>query len=745
MTCAACARRIERVLRRVEGVTAATVNLAAEQAVVTFHPETVTLPALQAAIKQAGYEVVPPSTGTAEPAADLAAREQRALGRQALIAGLLALPLVTLEMLPMLIPALHHALGSSVILPWVLLSLATLVQFGPGWRFYRKGWAAARAGAPDMNTLVMLGTTAAYGYSAAVTLFPTQFPAGTQHHYYEAAAVVIALVLLGKYFEARVKGQSGAAIRQLLELQPKTARLIRNGQTVDLPVSEVRPGDLVVVRPGERIPVDGVVAEGASFVDESMLTGEPLPVTKTVGCKVIGGTINRQGSLVFRAECVGEATVLQGIVHLVQAAQGARPPIQETVDRVVVWFVPAVLGIALATFGMWWSVASLELAVVNAVAVLIVACPCAMGLATPTSLLVSTGKAAQWGILFRTGRAMQFLADLRTVVFDKTGTLTTGRPTLTDVQVVAHPPGCSEAELLGWIAAVEQRSEHPVAQALVKVAEANGRPQAEVTDFTAWPGLGVTATVAGRRLAIGTHRLMESLGVDTTPLTPRVEHLAGIGQTPVYGALDGQPVALLAVADEVKATAAATVAHLRAEGLDVVLVTGDNRHTAQAVAKRLGISEVIAEAHPEEKAKAVQILRERGPVAFVGDGINDAPALASADVGVAMGTGTDIAVEAADVVLMSGDPTGIVRLRALARVTMRNIRQNLFWAFAYNVALIPVAAGALYPAYGVLLSPVLAGAAMGLSSMFVLVNALRLLRWQPPGQPDAGTGAMRAG
>ncbi|MCS7080019.1 MAG: heavy metal translocating P-type ATPase [Chloracidobacterium sp.] len=739
MTCAACANRIERALHRLEGVRAATVNLAAEQAIVTYYPETITLPALHAAIEQAGYTVVTTAADAPEQAAaDASERERRSLGRRALIAGLLAVPLFMLEMSPMFLPALHHALVGVVgeaALRWVLLGLATLVQFGPGWRFYQKGWAAARAGAPDMNTLVMLGTTAAYGYSAAVTLWPTAFPAGTTHLYYEAAATVIALVLLGKYLEARARGEAGAAIRRLLELQPKTARVIRNQKTVDIPVSNICPGDLVVVRPGERIPVDGVVVEGASFVDESMLTGEPLPAAKAVGCQVVGGTVNGRGSFVFRAERVGAETVLQGIARLVQAAQGTRPPIQDVADRVVRWFVPVVLGTALATFGLWWGLASLELAVVNAVAILIIACPCAMGLATPTSLLVSTGKAAQFGILFRTGRAMQTLANLRTVVFDKTGTLTVGRPTLTDVQVVASPPGLTETELLGWIAAVERRSEHPAARAVVTAAEAQGWPQTDVADFAALPGLGVTATVAGRRLAVGTGQLMAELGVDATPLAPTVEALTCAGKTPLYAALDGRLAALLAVADEVKPTAAATVARLRADGLEVAMVTGDNRQTAQAVASWLGVTEVIAEVRPEAKAEVVRAFQKRGAVAFVGDGINDAPALASADVGIAIGTGTDIAVEAADVVLMSGDPSGVVNLIALSRATMRNIRQNLFWAFAYNAALLPVAAGVLYPAFGVLLSPMFAGAAMGLSSLFVLANAMRLLRWRPPVQP----------
>lgn len=735
MTCAACAGRIERVLRRIEGVTAAVVSLAAEQAVVTFHPAKTNLTSLQAAIEKAGYAVVPPATAEdMSSAEDLAAAEQRWLGRQALVAGLLALPLFCLEMVPMLVPAVHHlllAVADESAWRWVALVLATLVQFGPGWRFYHRGWAAVRAGVPDMNTLVMLGTTAAYGYSVAVVGFPAAFPVGTAHVYFEASAAVVALVLLGKYFEARAKGQTGAALRHLLALQPKTAQVRRGGQTFELPAALIRPGDEVVVRPGERLPVDGTVLEGASFVDESMLTGEPLPVSKTVGAEVIGGTVNGQGYLVLRADRVGAETVLQGIVRLVQAAQGAKLPIQDVADRVVQWFVPAVLGVALVTFAGWWWWATFELALVNAVAVLIIACPCAMGLATPTSILVGTGKAAQLGMLFRKGSAFQVLDELRLVVFDKTGTLTTGKPVLTDLHRCDVPLEVTDSALLGWLAAVEQYSEHPIAQAIVAAAEARGVPLPTPTDFTVLPGQGVTATVAGRRLAIGTGRLMAQMDVPTEAVTAVVENLARAGKTPVYAALDGRLAAVLAVADEVKPTAAAAVAHLRAQGLEVALVTGDHRATAQAVADRLGIQEVFAEARPADKAAIVQRLRQRGRLAFVGDGINDAPALASADVGIALGTGTDVAVEAADVILMSGDPAGIPQVLALARATLRNIRQNLFWAFAYNVVLIPVAAGGFYPVFGWQLSPIAAGAAMGLSSLFVLTNALRLRHWSP--------------
>ncbi len=735
MTCAACASRIERVLRRVEGVTAAAVSLAAGQAVVTFQPGMTDLPALHAAIEKAGYGVIPLTTTEDESSAeDATILEQCRLGREALVAGLLALPLFALEMLPMLIPALHHARLAVVDEEtWrgISLLLATLVQFGPGWRFYRAGWAAARVWSPDMNTLVMLGTTAAYGYSVAVMCFPASFPVGTAHMYFEASATVVAVVLIGRYFEARARGRTGAAIRHLLALQPKTAQVVRGGQTFELPVALIRPGDEVVVRPGERIPVDGTVVEGASFVDESMLTGEPLPVSKVVGAEVVGGTVNGHGYLVVRASRVGAETVLQGIVRLVQAAQGSKPPIHDVADRVVRWFVPVVLGVALVTFGFWWWQATFELALVNAVSVLIIACPCAMGLATPTSVLVSTGKAAQLGLLFRKGSALQMLDELRVVVFDKTGTLTAGRPRLADMHGCDLPPEVSENDLLSWLAAVEKPSEHPIAEAIVAAAEARGLPLPTPTDFTALPGQGVMATVAGHHVAVGTDRLMAHLSVPTEVVAPVVAELARAGKTPVYVALDGRLAAVLAVADEVKPTSAAAVAHLRAQGLEVVLVTGDHPATAQAVAARLGIDEVYAGVRPADKADIVQMLRQRGRLAFVGDGINDAPALAVADVGIALGTGTDVAIEAADVILMSGDPVGVLHARDLARATMRNIRQNLFWAFAYNVVLIPVAAGVLYPVLGLRLSPIAAGAAMGLSSLFVLTNALRLLKWRP--------------
>ncbi len=735
MTCAACANRIERVLRKVDGVTEASVNLATEQAVVRFHPETLETEGLYAAIRKAGYDVVIPSVETDADAPDPATLEHRALGFHALTAGLLALPLFFLEMIPMLVPAVHHWLMARVemnTLRWISFGLATAAQFGPGWRFYKKGWAAARDLAPDMNTLVMLGTTAAYGYSAFATFAPHWLPHGATHVYYEASATVIALVLLGKYFEARAKGRTGSAIRRLIELQPRTARVIRDGREIDLPTAQVRRGDRVVVRPGERIPVDGAVTEGDSFVDEAMMTGEPLPVAKTVGDDVIGGTVNGNGSFIFRAESVGADTVLAGIVRMVRAAQGAKPPIQEMADRVVGLFVPVVLAIALVTFGIWWWLGpSFGFALVNAVAVLIIACPCAMGLATPTSILVSTGKAAELGILFRKGSAVQTLSEIRTVVFDKTGTLTVGAPVLTDVQIHPDLKGITKTELLGFIAAAERRSEHPVAQAIVAGATARGAEVLEAFEVEAIPGFGVTATVAGRRVAVGADRLMEKLGLSVAPFAAIAERLAGEGKTPMYAALDNSLAALLAVADEVKPSAASAVARLRERGLTVAMVTGDNRRTAQAVAGRLGISQVVAEVRPEQKAEVVKEFRKSGATAFVGDGINDAPALAGADVGIAIGTGTDIAIEAADVVLMAGDPNGVANVLALSHATMRNIRQNLFWAFAYNAALIPVAAGVLHPKFGILLSPMVAGAAMGVSSVFVLTNALRLLRWKP--------------
>jgi heavy metal translocating P-type ATPase len=624
--------------------------------------------------------------------------------------------------------------------------LATFVLFGPGLRFHRKGWPALWRRAPDMNSLVALGTTAAYGYSAVATFAPRLLPAGTVNTYFEAGAVIVTLILLGRWFEARAKGRTGEAIRRLLTLQARTARVVRDGQEVDVGIEAVRSGDTVAIRPGDKVPVDGVVLEGSSFVDESMITGEPLPAQKGPGASVVGGTINGTGSFRFRATKVGADTLLSQIVRMVQAAQGSKLPIQALVDRVTMWFVPVVIGLALLTFAAWLAFGpspALTYALVNAVAVLIVACPCAMGLATPTSIMVGTGKAAELGILFRRGEALQALRDATVVALDKTGTLTKGRPELTDIEVA---PGFADAEVLRLVAAVEARSEHPVGQAIVDGARRRGLSTGETTAFEAEPGFGVRGFVDGRRVEVGADRMMRQLGLDVTVFSATAMRLADEGKSPLYAALDGKLAAVIAVADPVKRTTPAAIRALHELGLKIVMITGDNRRTAEAIARRLGIDEVLAEVLPTDKAEIVERLQAGGSarVAFVGDGINDAPALAQADVGLAIGTGTDIAIESADVVLMSGDLHGVPNAIALSHATLRNIRQNLIWAFGYNVVLIPLAAGALYPAFGILLSPMAAGLAMALSSVSVLANALRLRAFRAPHGGREGSRAQRS-
>jgi Cu+-exporting ATPase len=594
-----------------------------------------------------------------------------------------------------------------------------------------------------MNSLVALGTAAAWGYSVVATFLPGALPAGTANVYYEAAAVITTLILLGRYLEARAKGRTSEAIRRLVGLQPKTARVVRDGRTLDLPLAEVRTGDVVLVRPGEKVPVDGVVVEGSSFVDEAMITGEPVPLAKGVGAEVVGGTINKTGSFSFRAVRVGGDTVLAQIIRMVEQAQGAKLPIQALVDKVTAWFVPAVMAAATATFLIWLAFGpdpALAFALVNAVAVLIIACPCAMGLATPTSIMVGTGRAAEMGVLFRKGDALQTLRDTGVIALDKTGTLTLGRPELTDFDML---DGFDRDEVLRLVASVEARSEHPIAEAIAAAAEARGLALSPVEAFEAVPGHGVAASVGGCHVAIGADRYMRTLGHDPSAFEAAARRLGEDGKSPLYAAIDGRLAAIVAVSDPIKSSTPEAVRALHGLGLKVAMITGDNRGTAEAIARRLGIDEVVAEVLPEGKVEAVKRLGTGGRrVAFVGDGINDAPALAAADVGIAIGTGTDIAIESADLVLMSGDLRGVVNAIALSQATIRNIKQNLFWAFAYNAALIPVAAGALYPAQGWLLSPILAAGAMALSSVFVLANALRLRRFRPPladrdGEPAA--------
>lgn len=733
MTCASCVARVEKKLKSVPGVTEAAVNLATERATVRGGA----LPAaLEQAVRDAGYEarrIGAEDAGDRER--DARAAETKALGRRLAVAAVLTLPVFVLEMGTHLVPAIHELVMRTIGIrqSWILqFVLASAVMFGPGLRFFRKGVPALLRAAPDMNSLVALGTAAAWGYSVVATFLPGALPAGTANVYYEAAAVITTLILLGRYLEARAKGRTSEAIRRLVGLQPKTARVVRDGRTLDLALAEVRAGDTVLVRPGERVPVDGEVVEGSSFVDEAMITGEPVPVAKGVGTEVVGGTINKTGSFSFRATRVGGETVLAQIIRMVEQAQGAKLPIQALVDRVTAWFVPAVMAVSAATFLVWLVFGpdpALAFALVNAVAVLIIACPCAMGLATPTSIMVGTGRAAELGVLFRKGDALQTLRDATVIAVDKTGTLTQGRPELTDFDTL---DGVDQDEALRLVAAVEARSEHPIAEAIVTAASARGLALPAAEGFEAVPGHGAAATVEGRPVAVGADRYMRSLGLDPSAFAETAARLGEDGKSPLYAAIDGRLAAIIAVSDPVKPSTPEAIRALHALGLKVAMVTGDNRGTAEAIARRLGIEEVAAEVLPEGKVAAVQRLGAGGRrVAFVGDGINDAPALAAADVGIAIGTGTDIAIESADLVLMSGDLRGVATAIALSQAVIRNIKQNLFWAFAYNAALIPVAAGALYPAQGWLLSPILAAGAMALSSVFVLANALRLRRVRP--------------
>ena len=755
MTCAACSARVERTLSRLEGVKGANVNLATEQATIHFDPAALSTERIFEAVRGAGYE---PLTLNIEQRARAEAErqrregEQRELGRAVMIAAALTLPIFALDMGAMMIPPLSawlHQLIPMQSMKYLFFVLASGVLFGPGLRFFQKGWPALMRGGPDMNSLVMIGTSAAYGYSVVATMTPWLLPPGTVFVYYEAAAVIVTLILLGRYIEAAAKGRTGDAIRALMRLQPRSARVQRGDQALEIDVEDVRVGDLVSVRPGERIPVDGVVVSGASFIDESMISGEPIPVAKSAGERVTGGTINGHGALRFEARAVGADTVLAQIIAMVEAAQGAKLPIQALVDRVVSVFVPVVLAIASLTLAVWliWGPApALTFALVNTVAVLIIACPCAMGLATPTSIMVGTGKAAEGGVLFRNGVALQSIGQAQVIAFDKTGTLTKGRPEVTDV----HPHGGWTREaLLQLTAAVEADSEHPIARAIIAAATGSGATGSGATeDFEALPGYGVSATVAGQRVDVGAERYLQRLGIGAEALQSTAAALAAEGKSVVWVAVDGAPAGVIAVADDIKATTPALIAALKRMGMRIAMITGDDRRAANAIAERLGIDTVLAEVLPDGKAHAVAQLQAAGErVAFVGDGINDAPALAQADVGVAVGSGTDVAIESADVVLMSSDLQGVANAVALSRATMRNIKQNLFWAFAYNTLLIPVAAGVLYPSFGVLLSPVLAAAAMGLSSLFVVGNALRLRRWRPPlttERPASGAFARRA-
>ncbi len=732
MHCAACVSKVERALTATAGVESASVNLATEQATVAFDPARTDLVRLREAVAAAGYELAEPRP---EPVPGEAVDGERAAREAALrrekvrfvVGAVLSAP-VLLGGMPHVVPWVPALLQN----PWLQLVLTTPVQVWVGWQFHRGFVHDLRYRTASMATLVSIGTNAAYLGSVAVTLWPHAFVSHGAMTYYDVSAVVITLVVLGRWLEARARSRTSEAIRKLMTLAPRTARVIRDGVEADVPTAAVRVGDFVRIRPGERVPVDGVVTEGASTVDESMLTGESLPVEKAPEAKVFAGTVNRTGTFVFRAARVGSETTLARIIKLVAEAQGSRAPIQRLADRVAAVFVPIVLVIAALTFVAWWLVGPEPaglVALTNAVAVLVIACPCAMGLATPTAIMVGTGRGAEFGVLIKSAAALELLHRVDTVVFDKTGTLTVGRPVVTDVVPVG---AATEDEILALAAAVEQASEHPLGEAIVARAKERGLALPPIAEFTTVPGRGIDAMATDGRVLLGNRTLMDARGIDVRLLAGRVRELAAEGKTAVYLAFAGRLLGVIAAADVPKPDATRAVAALKRLGVSVAMLTGDHRLTAEAIARQAGLDRVLAEVLPEDKAREIRALQAKGRrVAMVGDGINDAPALAQAEVGIAMGSGTDVAIAAADVTLMRGDLVGVVAAIELSRRTIRVIRENLVWAFGYNTILIPVAAGALYPLWGVQLSPILAGAAMAFSSVSVVTNSLRLKRWRP--------------
>ena len=725
MTCASCVNRVEKALLKVPGVETAAVNLATERATISGGE----LDALLKAVEKTGYKAsLRQPDAPAHDHMHHHDEDAAILKRDVIIAAIPTLPLFLVEMIGHIHMPFHMwvmSIAQTQTL-WIgYFVLASFVLFVPGLRFFKIGFPALFRGAPEMNSLVALGAGAAWLYSSVVTFAPQLVPAETRYVYFEAAAVIVTLILVGRWLESMAKGRTGEAISRLVQQQAKTARIERDGTAVEVPVEEVKVGDIVVVRPGEKIAVDGEIVEGESHIDESMISGEPLPVSKTVGASVVGGTLNTSGSFSFRATKVGADTMLAHIIRMVEEAQAGKLPIQAIVDRITSVFVPIVIGLAILTALAWFWLGpdpALTYALVNAVAVLIIACPCAMGLATPMSIMVGTGRAAQLGVLFRKGEALQQLRDAGVVAFDKTGTLTEGKPALTDLIL---DDDFENDEVLALVAAVESRSEHPIATAIVAAAEKAGLTLGAVSEFSSNSGTGVTARVDGRLVAVGSQRHMNHL--DFSDFSEAIDRLAAEGKTPVFAAIDDRLAAAIVVADAIKPTSKSVIEALHAMGLKTAMISGDNRRTAQAIAAQLGIDEVRAEVLPADKVEAIKSLRQDNRVvAYVGDGINDAPALAEADIGIAVGSGTDAAIESADVVLLGGDLKGVLNALTVSRATLRNIWENLFWAFGYNVLLIPVAAGALYPAFGILLSPMIGAGAMAFSSVFVVSNAQRL-------------------
>ncbi len=745
MTCASCVARVEKVLSALPGVVSAEVNLATEKASVSHTPGAIDTATLVRTIEQTGFKGrALPRGGAKEGEVDddgiTEASEFVSLRRNVIFAAVFTAPLFLITMLKM-VPGIGVEMAAFLgERGWmgVEFLLATPVLFIAGRRFYVSGWAELSHFNPGMNSLVMLGASAAYFYSLSALVAPGLFPADTANSYFEAAAVIVTLILTGRYLEAVAKGRTSEAIKKLMRLQAKTARVLRDGKEIEIPIEGVIAGDLVVVRPGERLAVDGVVTDGSSYVDEAMISGEPAPVEKGPGTDVIGGTVNKTGAFTLRATRIGADTVLSQIIRMVEDAQGSKPPIQKLADQIASVFVPIVMAAAVVTFGVWLVFGpdpALSFAFVTSVSVLLIACPYAMGLATPTAIMVGTGKGAEMGVLFRKGSSLEILAKIDTVVLDKTGTLTKGLPELTDFDVLNG----NEEETLSLVAAAEALSEHPIAEAIVRAAREKGLELPPVESFNAEPGFGIDAMVDGHTVQVGADRYMERLGIDIDPLAGRATELANQARTPLFAAIDGKLACVVAVADGLKDGSRDAISTLQEMDMETVMVTGDNERTARAIATETGIGPVLAEVLPGQKADEIKRLQSEGKkVAFVGDGINDAPALAQADVGIAIGTGTDIAIEAGDVILMSGDLRAIINAMHLSRRTLETIRLNFFWAYAYNVALIPVAAGALYPWVGVLLSPMLAAGAMSFSSIFVVTNSLRLHRFQALSASEKG-------
>jgi len=728
MVCASCVQKIEKALHQIKGVLKAVVNLATGRVKVEYLPSETSFQEIKRAVESTGYKVleVKPSEEVEDAEGLIRKKEYKKLKTKFIVGAILGL-IVFLGSSPRWFPWIPSFFNNF----FVLWALATPVQFWIGWQFYRGAWGAFRHRNADMNTLIAVGTSAAYLYSVVATLFPSFFESGgiKPEVYFDTSALIIVLILLGRLLEARAKGQTSEAIKKLMGLQPKTARIIRDGEEMDIPVEEVLVGDMVIVRPGEKIPVDGVVKEGKSAVDESMITGESIPVKKDAGDEVIGATINKTGSFKFQATKVGKDTALAQIIKLVQDAQGSKAPIQRLADVIAGYFVPIVISIAIATFVIWFNFGpspALTFALLTFVAVMIIACPCALGLATPTAVMVGTGKGAENGILIKGGESLESAHKLDTIVFDKTGTLTKGEPEITDI-IKAN--SYSEEEILKYAASAEKASEHPLGEAIIKRATERKIRLEDPKDFKAIEGQGIEAKVEGKDILLGNEKLMLKRNIEVNDLKTKAEKLARDGKTPIYVTIEGKAAGLIAVADTLKENSVEAVERLKRLGIEVVMLTGDNRKTAEAIARKAGIERVLPEVLPEDKVHEIKSLQSEGKkVGMVGDGINDAPALAQADIGIAIGSGTDVAMEASDITLIKGDLRGVVSAIELSKRTIRVIKQNLFWAFFYNTAGIPIAAGVLYPFFGILLNPIFASAAMAFSSVSVVSNSLRLRR-----------------